>query len=126
MTIKQYIENMLIMKVTFKKSADINSFVSNDYYMFSDKIEKIGTLKKDSESYVNVEIINRYDEKYNFLNVKVIIDSESQTPIFEDKDEDVLALNVVKIIEMSFDISEVKPYLCASSFIKRYDLKLIV
>lgn len=117
---------MLIMKVTFKKSGDINSFVSNDYYMFSDKIEKIGSLKKDSESYVNVEIINRYDEKFNFLKIKVLIDPGTQTPIFEDKDEDVLALNVVKILEMSFDIYEVRWYPQGSSFIKRYDLKLIV
>ena len=94
--------------------------------MFSDKIEKIGSLNKDSESYVNVEIINRYDEKFNFLKIKVLIDPEIQTPIFEDKDKDVLALNVVKILEMSFDIYEVKWYMLASSFIKIYDLKIIV
>ena len=72
--------------------------------------------------FVEVEIMNKYDENYNSKKILINIDPETYKPIFDDNNSDEINLNIKKILEMSYDFTRDR----TDFYDKKIFLKIIV
>ena len=123
MTVKEYVESIVSMNLVIKLSGKLKYFITNENIKLEDEIKKayLSTSSSDKH-FVEVEIMNKYDDNYNSKKIVINIDPETYKPIFDDNNSDEINLNIKKILEMSYDFEE-----WGNSFdTKKIYLKIIV
>ena len=119
MTVKEYVESIVGMNLFIKLSGQLKYFITNDNIKVSAEIKRAHlSTYSDYKSFVEIEIMNKYDENYNFKKIIINIDPETYKPIFDDNNSDEINLNIKKILEMSYDFRD-----GSTSF---YDKKIFV
>lgn len=104
MTIKEYVESIVSMNLVIKVSGQLEYFITNDNIKLDDDITHayLSTHSPDKH-FVEVEIMNKYDDNYNSKKILINIDPETYKPIFDDINSDEINFNIKKILEMSYD-----------------------
>ena len=104
MTVKEYVESIVSMNLVIKVSGQLEYFITNDNIKLDDDITHayLSTYSQHKH-FVEVEIMNKYDENYNSKKIVINIDPETYKPIFDDNNSDEINLNIKKILEMSYD-----------------------
>ena len=107
MTVKEYVESIVSMNLFIKLSGTLQYFITNDNIKLRDEIKSAHlSTYRDYKSFVEIEIMNKYDENYNLKKIIINIDPETYKPIFDDNNSDEISLNIKKILEMSYDFRD--------------------
>ena len=107
MTIKEYVESIVSMNLVIKLSGQLEYFITNDNIKLDDDIRHANLSTHSScKHFVEIEIMNKYDENYNSKKILINIDPETYKPIFDENNNDEISLNIKKILEMSYDFKD--------------------